>query len=160
MTRLEIVILLVTIFVSVTLLAFFLDKIFKTKVEKKSKEAKTEKPKEESKEVKEEAKEELKLEKEVATEKVPEVSLALQDELNEFKDYLKTRITPAQVTKAEKIKHSYDVPNFSRYGNFDFDDLTDDEFPYKKKQTQQGKYESLPDDVKMLLFTDFFDTKF
>ena len=35
MTRLEIIILIITIFVSVTLLSLFLDKVFKTKIEKK-----------------------------------------------------------------------------------------------------------------------------
>ena len=160
MTKIEIIVLLITIFISVTLLCLFLDNLFKTKSVKKEKkeEVKSEKVAEEIKETVAEKTEEKELKK---IEKVPEVSIALQDELNEFKDYLKTRITPEMVSKEEKFKHSYDIPKVNRYSDFDFDDFSDmDDFPFKKPLKKGSAYEDLPDDVKILLFTDFFDTKF
>ena len=165
MTKIEIIVLIITIFVSVTLLSFFLDKVFKIKVEKKEKkeEKKQEKHQEEVKEpVKEEVKEEkVEEKKQKASKSPPQISLALQDELNEFKNYLKARITPEIVSEDEKIKHSYDLPKLNRFDDFDFpksDNMP--EFPFKRQTTKESAYKELPDDVKILLFTNFFDTKF
>lgn len=164
MTKTEIIVLIIVIFISVTLLSFFLDKIFKTKSNKQEKVEKKEEKQEKPKEVREIEKEEVSEKKEVKQEKnTPHISLALQDELNEFKDYLKARITPEIVSDEEKIKHSYDLPKVNRnFDDFRFSafDEEDDEFPFRKKTKKESAYESLPDDVKILLFTDFFDTKF
>ena len=159
MTKTEILVLIITIFVSVSVLSLFLDKVFKSKKEKPKEEKK-----EQLKETKEESTEEKPKEKEKKY-KAPEISIALQDELNEFKDYLKTRITPETVSQDERIKNSYDLTKFnSNYKDFNFpsrfDDEDDDEFPFRKRQKQSTTYEDLPDDVKILLFTNFFDTKF
>ena len=168
MTKIEIIILIVVIFVSVTLLSLFLNKVLKDKTTKKEKkEKKPQAVKEEKPEVIKEEKKEPIIEKEKGIkeskkkEKTPEISLALKNELDEFKDYLKTRITPEMVTEEEKIRHPYDMPKINRFNSFrdsDFPDL--DDFPYMKKENKRNKYEDLPDEVKILLFTNFFDTKF
>lgn len=161
MTRLEIIILIITIFVSVTLLSLFLDKVFKTKIEKKEKKEEVKPQAEEKKE--EPVVEKVEEKKEKKDEMTPEISLALQDELDEFKDYLKTRITPEIVTKEEKFRHPYDIPKVNRYNDFKYDDFSndlDDDFPFRKSKKKTSTYEDLPDDVKILLFTDFFDNKF
>ena len=83
----------------------------------------------------------------------------MQDELNEFKDYLKTRITPEIVPEEQKIKYSYNSPkinnNYQDYGTMPYDD-----YLLRRKKESSTKYEDLPPEVKMLLFTNFFDTKF
>lgn len=158
MAKLEILILIITIFISVTLLSLFLDKVFKTKLEKKENKPDVTTTVEDKKELVVEKVEEKKEKKQ---EKVPQVSLALQDELNEFRDYLKARITPEMVTKEAKFNHPYDIPKVNRFDNFyneDFSDMPD--FPFRKELKNKTTYEELPDDVKILLFTNFFDTKF
>ena len=159
MTKTEIVVLIITILVSVSVLSLFLDKLFKVKKEKPQEEKK-----EQTQEVKEETTEEKPKEKEKTKKyKAPAVSIALQDELNEFKDYLKTRITPETVSKEDRIRNSYDMPRINR----DFDKFNlpprfmddDEEFPFRKKQ-KTTSYDDLSDEIKILLFTNFFDTKF
>lgn len=106
--------------------------------------------------------------------KSPDISVALLDELHEFQNYLKQRVTPENKTADDEL-HPYDTPRFSAldnsfsrrksnfsYSNYDdFDDDFDD-FPIreKHKESRQNNLENLPNEIKILMMTDFFDTKF
>ena len=106
--------------------------------------------------------------------KSPDISVALLDELHEFQNYLKQRVTP-DTKSTDDVLHPYDTPRFSAlddsfsrrkndfaYSNYDdFDDDFDD-FPIKEnsKTSRQNTLENLPNEIKILMMTDFFDTKF
>jgi len=122
----------------------------------------------------------------------PPISIALQDELDEFKNYLKSRM--GAINKEESVLHPYDPPKVNRFDNdfdefyssnmnrkdfefdkfndpfFDadfmgeFDDLgfSEDDFPVsrRKKKDKDVNIQDLPDKLKILLFTDFFNNRF
>lgn len=172
MGRLEIIVLITTILVTAILISFILNKVFKqTKNEVKNL------PKKESKQpVKEVEKQETEIvsEEQVenkaevkAEEKVPEVSTALLDDLNEFKAYLKERITPSQIVE-EAPKYSYDAPKLSqsRYDDilsqFD-DDGNELEYNYRRpldKVKSPDDLTTVDEKLKILMMIDFFNTKF
>lgn len=145
MTKNDIIIALVSIVLFICFLSLFL-KLIKPKQKSKVEETKPEQ--------KPEAKEEEKAEEVIQPKPI---SLALQDELNEFKGYLKERITPEIVPLQERNNHSYNTPRVSpRFEDFD----RDFDLPFRKPKEKKNSYQDLPDEVKILLFTNFFDTKF
>jgi len=160
MGKTEIVILIVTILVSVFLLSIFLTKTLKQKPKKAKENKVEEKVIEEKIEKSEPVKEQVK-EKQLEEKKVQNVSIALQNELDEFKDYLKSRVTKAPNDDSIAL-HPYDTPKLNR----SFDDFPQDFFdsdfsppPYRRSQKNED-LENLPNKIKALLLTDFFDTKF
>lgn len=196
----EIVVLLIVILFSVTGVCLLLNSTLKNKPkkqEKKQEEPKQEKVEETIEPIKEEPTEEIKEVKEEKHEKkektqAPPISIALQDELDEFKNYLKSRISPETTdTPAlhpydtpkvnrfdsgaytpskykDDFKDDFDLPDFDKpYNNFTtFDDefskdFNDFEFSRRKtKKKEDTSIQNLPDKVKIMLFTNFFDTKY
>ena len=170
MDKIEIIVLLVTIFVSTFLLAKFLNK--QTKIKKEKKEQKTVEEKTSTNKEEGEKVEEKVAESAIETQKQtpPPISPALNDELEEFKAYLKTRITPENNEEFTSVQHSYETPKLNQidyddYLNNDFsklpydDDFNFDEYGGRKKQSET-KPENLPNSVKILMLSDFFDPKF
>lgn len=181
MAKNQIILLVAVILVSVYLLSL----LIKYEVKKKSKTFKNTKefPKEnltKSQDEKPQEKPELVQEKKEQQEiqklgKTPDISVALLDELHEFQNYLKERVTP-ETKNLEKNLHPYETPRFSAlddsfvrnkkdyyYSNYDeFDDEFDDDFSIsdRQKTTRQSSLENLPNEIKILMMTDFFDTKF
>ncbi|MBQ8431154.1 MAG: hypothetical protein IJX26_04390, partial [Clostridia bacterium] len=155
MSKTEILVLIAVIFVSVSLLSLFLNKLFKEKLEKPKKEKKEEESKptkqviEENQPAVSEVKEEIKENKQQA--EVPPISVALQDEFNEFKNYLKSRVTAP--TEMEIRSKSNDKPKKYRRDNFELDDEFDnfddfEDFRYGRRRNRQNMedtpYEELP----------------
>lgn len=161
------ILLIVTIFVSVYLLSLLIKyEIKKKKKTKDKKDKKTTQPKEEP--VKEEAHEEPKEEPKTVTEekketkeKTPPISVALLDELHEFQNYLKERVTPQNTTQ-ENTLHPYDTPRFSALDDYSYQNFEDDlkEYDYLRRPQKSTSLEDLPNEIKILLFTNLFDTKF
>ena len=59
--------------------------------------------------------------------------------------------------------HQYRNKKDYYYSNYDeFDDEFDDDFSIsdRQKTTRQSSLENLPNEIKILMMTDFFDTKF
>ena len=165
MPRKEIIFLIIFIIVSVILVYWLLKVELKAKSKKKSKEIDT-------KPIVEEVKEEQPVkEKEVVEDKKhksPEISIALMDELTEFQEYLKERIVPENKDETRASLHSYEPPKINNY-NYDsfnedfskFDDM--DRFsPYSHRRggRKDNKIEELPNHIKILMMSDFFDPKF
>lgn len=181
MAKYQIILLVVVILVTVYLLSL----LIKYEVKKKPKASK--KAKEPAKEKIDKTSAEKPQEKEIVVEKqeqisqqeksakTPDISVALLDELHEFQNYLKERVTPEAQTE-QKGLHPYDTPRFSAlddsfanrrkndYFYSNFDDLDDDfdDFPIRerRKESRQDTLENLPNEIKILMMTDFFDTKF
>ena len=182
MSRGEIIVLLITIFLSTGLLSLFLNNIFKEKVTKSQKTAKVDKTTvtEEKKEVKEpvqdkiEQKELLDSETEVkeASNVVPEVSQGLKDELEEFRAYLKERITPENVNANNEKKHPYTPPKLNHFADddFSFDNAFNDDFDLNytpransmrsRSENVETEITNLSNDIKILLISNFFNPKF
>lgn len=154
----QIILLVVVIFVSVYLLSLLV------KYEVKNKKKQPTKPKEkveatkEVEEVKEPPKEEKKPKENVKT---PPISIALLDELHEFQNYLKERITPETATEENSL-HPYETPKFGNFDDMQYQDFDEQEdFSYlKKRREKKTSIEDLPNEIKILMMTDFFDTKF
>lgn len=157
------ILLIVTIFVSVYLLSLLVK--YEIKKKKKTKKEKPTKPQEEP--VKEEAHEEVKdtkpvtEEKKEPKEKTPPISIALLDELHEFQNYLKERVTPQNSTQ-ENTLHPYEPPRFSALDDYSYQNFEDDlkEYDYLRRPQKSTSLEDLPNEIKILLFTNLFDTKF
>lgn len=157
------ILLIVTIFVSVYLLSLLIK--YEIKKKKKTKKEKPTKPQEEP--VQEEAHEEVKdtkpvvEEKKEPKEKTPPISVALLDELHEFQNYLKERVTPQNSTQ-ENTLHPYETPRFSALDDYSYQNFEDDlkEYDYLRRPKKSTSLEDLPNEIKILLFTNLFDTKF
>ena len=187
MPRNEIIVLLVVIVLTASFISLYLNSVFKLKKSKskpEEKEPKQEVQKEEAPKQENIQKEEKKHEKEKL--KTPQVSVALQDELEEFKTYLKSRISdtnepsihPYEAPKVDRFRDSSYIPNFERDFNRDFDfpdfdsplsdDFFDDDFSRdfagysrnKKNTLNETKIENLPENIKIMLFSNLFDSKF
>ena len=160
MGKTEIIILIITIVVSVSLLSIFLTKTLKqkSKTNTAKKEEKTEIIKEETLEDKPKENQEKK--EEIKTVKSPEISIALQNELDEFKDYLKSRVTKAPSDDGI-ILHPYDTPKLnSAYDDFSNDFFDDNFTPSYRRPTKHENLEEQSNRIKILMHTDFFNTKF
>ena len=87
--------------------------------------------------------------------------------MEEFKSYLKERITPT-TEKSEPAKHSYDFPklNYDDFSPNDFNPFgqEDDDFDFetmsRRKKSLNSNIEDLPNHIKILMMTNFFDDKF
>lgn len=169
MAKEEIIILLITIFLSCGFFALFLNSLLKDKPATKKEEKNTDHKKEEQeekqvvteapKEVVEEKKEEL----DIVQEEVPEISQGMKDELEEFRAYLKERITPQEGDEFGGARHAYSPPKFNPLD--DYDDFDDDFTRYRRGKRARGndvnkEFEELSLEMKMLLMSDIFDTKF
>lgn len=159
MSKTQIIVLSITIFVSVYLLSLLIRLEITKKRNKPSPAPKEEKVAEPPPIEMKKEEEPPVLEKKVIEEKIetPPISIALQDELQEFQEYLKERMT----SKPSTSKNSYDTPKFSALDNYTYSNYDDymDEFSTKRTK-RRTNLEQLPNDVKALLFSDFFDTKF
>ena len=167
MGKTEITFLIITICVSSFLLCIFLAKTLKQKPNKEKKESaqqkqdenvsKDEQPKEEQ--VKDLVTNEKQFEAKL--EDTPEVSIALQNELDEFKDYLKSRVTKAP-NDNDHFLHPYDTPKLnSSYDDLPSDFYNEDFSPHQfNRRDRKENLEDQSNKIKILMLTDFFNTKF
>lgn len=169
MAKEEIIILLITIFLSCGFFALFLNSLLKDKPSTKKEEKKPEQIKEEveEKQVISEAPKEVVEEKnetiDVVQEEIPEISQGMKDELEEFRAYLKERITPQESDEFGGARHAYSPPKFNPLD--DYDDFDDDFTRYRRGKRAKDndinkEFEELSMEMKMLLMSDIFDTKF
>lgn len=156
------ILLIVTIFVSVFLLSLLVKYEIKKTQKKKKKEEKPAPPKEEIKETpKEEPKDEKPIKEEKKELKTPPISVALLDELHEFQNYLKERVTPQNTTQENSL-HPYDTPRFSALDDYSYQNFEQDlkDYDYMRRPKKRTSLEDLPNEIKILLFTNLFETKF
>ncbi len=154
------ILLIVTIFVSVFLLSSLVK--YEIKKTQKKKEEKPAPPKEEIKETtKEEPKDEKPIKEEKKELKTPPISVALLDELHEFQNYLKERVTPQNTTQENSL-HPYDTPRFSALDDYSYQNFEQDlkDYDYMRRPKKRTSLEDLPNEIKILLFTNLFETKF
>lgn len=96
------------------------------------------------------------------------ISKALEDDFNDFQNYLKERLYRPNV--AEKpAEQEFSLPDIEQYLSNDnykseYDNMLQDEYysfnAQNKKKPLKQRINELPDDIKLLLFSDFFKRKF